>query len=168
MWEYPWVTEYDINSAQPILLGKDRVFISASYGHGSAVLEIVPAGDKFQVKEVWANNRMKNKFSSSVLFEGNIYGFDEAIFACMNAETGELKWKGGRYGYGQVLLAGGNLVVTTEEGEVVLIKPSPDKLQEISRFQAVSGQTWNNPAISDGMLLVRNATEMAAFRIAPN
>jgi len=168
LWEHPWVTSYDINSAQPIILGKNRLFISASYGHGSAVLEIVPEGEKFQVKEVWANNRMKNRFSSSVLFDGHIYGFDEAIFGCMNAETGELKWKGGRYGYGQVVLAGGNLVVMTEQGEAVLIKPSSDRLQEVSRFQAVSGQTWNHPAISDGMLLVRNATEMACFRIAPS
>jgi outer membrane protein assembly factor BamB len=96
LWEHPWVTSYDINSAQPIILGKNRLFISASYGHGSAVLEIVPEGEMFQVKEVWANNRMKNRFSSSVLFDGHIYGFDEAIFGCMNAETGELKWKGGR------------------------------------------------------------------------
>ena len=92
------------------------------------------------MKEVWANNRMKNRFSSSVLFDGHIYGFDEAIFGCMNAETGELKWKGGRYGYGQVVLAGGNLVVMTEQGEAVLIKPSPERLQEVSRFQAVSGR----------------------------
>jgi hypothetical protein len=76
--------------------------------------------------------------------------------------------EGRPYGYGQVVLAGGNLVVITEQGEAVLIKPSSDRLQEVSRFQAVSGQTWNHPAISDGMLLVRNATEMACFRIAPS
>ena len=64
---------------------------------------------RFPVRQVWTNNRMKNKFSSSVLHEGYIYGLDEAILACINAETGELKWKGGRYGYGQVLLAGGQL-----------------------------------------------------------
>ena len=103
LWEYPWTTEYDINSAQPLVIGDNRVFISAGYDHGSAVIEIGPSG----VREIWANKRMKNKFSGSVLFEGNIYGFDEAILACINAETGELKWKGGRYGYGQLLLAGG-------------------------------------------------------------
>jgi outer membrane protein assembly factor BamB len=161
IWEYPWTTEYDINSAQPLVLDENRVFISAGYGHGSAVLEITPAG----VKSIWANNRMKNKFSSSVLYEGNIYGLDEAILACINTETGELKWKGGRYGYGQLLLAGGNLVVTTETGDVVLVKATPESHQELARFHAVSGKTWNNPAISDGLLLVRNETEMACFRL---
>jgi outer membrane protein assembly factor BamB len=163
LWEYPWTTEYDINSAQPLVIGDNRVFISAAYGHGAALLEITSAG----VKEIWANNRMKNKFSGSVLHQGYIYGLDEAILACMNAETGELKWKGGRYGYGQVLLAGGNLVVTTETGDVVLVKATPEGHQELAHFHAVSGKTWNNPAMSDGMLLVRNTTEMACFRIAP-
>jgi outer membrane protein assembly factor BamB len=165
LWEYPWKTEYDINSAQPIVLGENRVFLSAGYGHGSAVIEIGGHDGKFQVKEIWVNNRMKNKFSSSVLLDGYIYGFDEAIFACIDAATGELKWKGGRYGYGQVLLAGRNLVITTEGGEVALVKAAPDGHQELARFEAVSGKTWNVPAISDGLLLVRNTTEMACFRL---
>lgn len=167
LWEYPWRTEYDINSAQPILAGPSRVFISAGYGHGAALVEISEQGGKFQAATVWQNNRMKNKFSSSVLHEGHVYGLDEAILACMNVETGELKWKGGRYGYGQLLLASGHLIVTTEEGEVVLVKASPDSHQEIARFPAVSGRTWNVPAIAGGVLLVRNNTEMAGFRLAP-
>ena len=165
LWEYPWTTEYEINSAQPLVIGDNRVFISAGYDHGAAVVEITPAGDKLQVKELWANKKMKNKFSGSVLLDGFIYGLDEAILACVRADTGELKWKGGRYGYGEVLLAGGNLIVTTETGDVVLVKAAPDSHQEVARFSAVSGKTWNNPAISDGKLLVRNATEMACFRI---
>jgi outer membrane protein assembly factor BamB len=167
LWEYPWVTDYEINSAQPIVIGANRVFVSAGYGHGSALLEIGASGERFQAREIWANNRMKNRFSSSVLFDGNIYGFDEAIFGCINAGTGELKWKGGRYGYGQVVLAGSNLVVTTEDGELALVKPTPERHQELSRFPALSGKTWNHPAISDGLLLVRNETEMACFRLSP-
>jgi len=108
---------------------------------------------------------MKNQFTSSVLYEGFVYGLDESILACVDAATGDLKWKGGRYGYGQVLLAGGNLIVTTETGDVVLVNATPEGHQERARFHAVSGKTWNNPAISDGLLLVRNETEMACFRI---
>ena len=43
LWEYPWTTEYDINAAQPLVIGENRVFISAGYGHGAAVVEITPA-----------------------------------------------------------------------------------------------------------------------------
>ena len=83
---------------------------------------------------------MKTKFSSPVLYEGNIYGFDEAILACIDAATGDLKWKGGRYGYGQVLLASGHLIVTTETGEVALVKATPESHQEAGAFSGVVGQ----------------------------
>ena len=168
IWEYPWVTGMDISVAQPIVIGENRVFISASYGHGAAVIEVAPADKGFRAQQVWANGRIKNKFSTSVLYEGYLYGLDEAILACMDAATGELKWKGGRYGYGQVLLASGHLVLTTEEGDVVLVKATPERHEELARFTAISGKTWNVPAISDGYLLVRNAQEMAGFRIGVN
>jgi outer membrane protein assembly factor BamB len=123
-------------------------------------------GDGLETRVVWANTRMKNKFNSAVLYEGYIYGLDEGILACVDVESGDLKWKGGRYGYGQLLLSSGHLVVLTEEGDVVLVRAAPEKLYEVARFGAIQGKTWNIPAISDGLLLVRNEVEMAAFRIA--
>jgi len=163
LWDYPWVTEHGINSAQPVILGDNRFFISAGYGHGAAVVEISPSGDKFSARTVWENTRMKNKFTSSVLENGYLYGLDEAILACIRADTGELKWKGGHYGYGQVLLTGGYLVVLSESGELALVKATPDGYQEIAKFQAIEGKTWNHPALAGGRLLVRNTNQMACF-----
>jgi outer membrane protein assembly factor BamB len=165
-WEYPWVTSQGINCAQPIVTAGNRVFISAAYDHGAALVEISRNGETFAARAIWANINMKNKFSSSVLYEGCIYGFDEAILACIDAATGERKWKGGRYGYGQLLLASGHLVISTESGEVAFIKANPEKYEEIARFPALDGKTWNVPAIAVGRLIVRNSAEMACFRIA--
>ena len=165
LWDYPWTTSYDVNAAQPILTGPDTFMLSAGYSHGAELLRIVPDGGGFKAEQVWKTNRMKNKFSSSVFFDGHIYGLDEAILASIDASTGELNWKGGRYGYGQVLLAAGHLVVTTEKGDVVLVKAIPESHQEVAKFSAVSGKTWNTPAIDNGRLLVRNTREMACYRI---
>jgi outer membrane protein assembly factor BamB len=167
LWEYPWSTNQGINVAQPIVLGNDRVFLSAGYDHGAAVFEVVRTGDRFDARRIWENNRMKNKFTSSVLHRGYVYGLDEAILACIDAATGDLKWKGGRYGYGQVLLAGDQLVVLTEDGEVVLVQATPERHVEKASFEAIAGKTWNHPVIADGRLLVRNLAEMAAFDIRP-
>ena len=168
LWEYPWSTFNGINVAQPIVFthnGRDRIFMSAWYGHGAAVFELARAGDGFQARTIWENERMKNKFTSSVLHEGHIYGLDESILASVNAETGEQNWKGGRYGYGQLMLAGNHLVVLTEDGDVVLVNATPARHEEVARFPAIEGKTWNHPVIADGTLLVRNIQEMAAFDI---
>ncbi len=165
LWEYPWRTSFDVNAAQPVITGPDTVFLSAGYGHGATLVRVTRDGDGFTASRVWETNRMKNKFSSSVFYDGYIYGFDEAIFACLDAATGKLKWKGGRYGYGQVLLADGHLIITSERGDVALVKATPESHQEIARFSAVDGKTWNTPALADGRLLVRNAREMVCYRI---
>jgi outer membrane protein assembly factor BamB len=165
LWDYPWHTENGINIAQPILVGDGRFFISAGYNHGAALVEVSAKDGAYEARTVWQNIRMKNKFGSSVLFEGCIYGLDEAILACIDASSGELQWKGGRYGYGQLLLASGHLVISSESGEIILVKASREKHEEVARFQAIEGKTWNVPAIADGRLIVRNSTEMACFRI---
>jgi len=164
LWEYPWTTQYGVNASQPLLLDERRVFVSTGYGTGAAAIELTPSGDGgLTVKELWRTHRMKNQFTSSVLHEGFIYGLDEAILACIDAATGELKWKNGRYGYGQVMLASGHLIVLTESGEIALVAATPERFTEIVRFPAIDGKTWNHPAIADGYLLVRNIGEMAAF-----
>ncbi|MDX1983099.1 MAG: PQQ-binding-like beta-propeller repeat protein, partial [Bryobacteraceae bacterium] len=167
LWEFPWTTEYDVNAAVPLVVGENRLFISAGYDHGAALLEIEKSGAGLAAKQIWFNKKMKNKFSSSVLHEGHIYGMDEAIMACVRVSDGQQMWKGGRYGYGQLLLANGHLVVISEAGELVLVKATPDKHTELAKFSAIEGKTWNVPAMADGVLFVRNLAEMAAFRIAP-
>jgi outer membrane protein assembly factor BamB len=127
------------------------------------VIELSRTDSRFTVREVWRNIRMKNQFTSSVLHEGSIYGLDESILACVDATTGELRWKGGRYGYGQVLLASGHLVVLTEDGDLALVRATPERHQEIVRFPVLEGKTWNHPMIAGGYLLIRNSNEMAAF-----
>ncbi|MBZ5592523.1 MAG: PQQ-like beta-propeller repeat protein [Acidobacteriia bacterium] len=165
LWEFAFPAQMDMNCSQPVVTDDAHVLLSSAHGPGAALLEIADSGDAYSARAVWQNNRLKNKFNSSVLYQGYVYGFDEAILACIDAKTGELKWKGGRYGYGQLLLAGSHLVVLTEEGDVVLVRATPEGHQELARFSAIQGRTWNIPAIDNGLLLVRNTTEMACFRL---
>jgi outer membrane protein assembly factor BamB len=165
LWSYPFPAQMGMNCSQPIFIDDTHVLLSSSDAGGAVMLEISNQNGAYSAREVWKTNRFKNKFNSSVTYQGYAYGFDEAILACIDLKTGELKWKGGRYGYGQLLLAGDNLVITTEEGDVVLVKAAPDAHHEIARFPAVEGKTWNIPALDHGLLLVRNTTEMTCFRI---
>lgn len=163
LWEFPWKTQFDVHASQPLVIGDNRLFLSSGYGSGAAVIELSQSDGRVTVREVWRNIRMKNQFTSSVLYDGFIYGLDESILACLDAATGDLKWKGGRYGYGQTLLASGHLIVLTEDGDLALVRATPAKHEEVVRFPVLEGKTWNHPAISDGILLVRNLAEMAAF-----
>ena len=166
LWEYPWNTDMGINVSQPVMVDRNRFFISSGYGKGAALVEVKGSGNSFTASTIWENNNMKNKFNSSVLHNGYVYGLDEGILVCLDVNTGERKWKNGRYGYGQIILAGSHLIVTSDQGDVALVKATPDAYTEVARFTAVPGKTWNYPALAGGRLLVRNSTEMAAYDIS--
>jgi outer membrane protein assembly factor BamB len=162
LWQLPWPLQSS-PAAQPLPVGDNRLFASTGDDAGGTMIEITRDGDQLAAREVWRTNRMKNNFSSSVHHEGFIYGLDQGILACIDAATGELKWKAGRYGHGQMLLASGHLLITTEEGDVVLARATPDGHEELVRLPALEGRTYNHHALVDGFLLVRNGAEMAAF-----
>ena len=163
LWSRDWETSYDANCAQPLIVDENHVFVSSGYGHGATLLEVSSDNDGLAVKEVWFNRNMKNKFNPSVLVDGVVYGLDEGILAAIDVRTGERLWKQGRYRYGQLIYASGHLIIVSEEGDLALVRARPDEYSELARFEAIPGKTWNVPAMADGMLLVRNQTEMVAY-----
>jgi outer membrane protein assembly factor BamB len=163
LWSHPWTNDNQIHAAQPVLAGGDRLLLSSGYGTGAALIAITAAADRLEARELWANNRMKNTLSSSVVKDAHVYGLDEGILTCVEVATGTRVWKNGRYGHGQLILAGDLLVITTETGELALVRATPAAYEEVARVPGIDGRTWNVPALVDGILLVRNAREMAAF-----
>jgi outer membrane protein assembly factor BamB len=155
-----------INVSQPLIVGANRFFISAGYGKGAALVELAGSGRSFTTRAVWENINLKTKFNSPVVHNGHVYGLDEGILTCVDLATGARKWKGGRYGYGQMLLASNHLIVTTDTGEIALVKADPAGYAEVAKFAALTGKTWNVPALANGRLLVRNGNEMAAYNLA--
>ena len=162
-WSHPWKTSYDANCAQPLIVDDQHVFVSSGYGHGATLLQITAVGNDFSVEEVWFNRNMKNKFNPSVLVDDVVYGLDEGILAAIDVRSGERLWKKGRYRYGQLLYASGHLIVISEQGDLALVEATPEEYREVVRFESISGKTWNVPALADGILLVRNQTEMVAY-----
>ncbi|MFO0846154.1 MAG: hypothetical protein U0797_27885, partial [Gemmataceae bacterium] len=119
----------------------------------------------WKATERWVTGDLKPEFPDFVIHDGHAYGFDGAIFCCIELEGGTRKWKGGRYGRGQVLLLADQpaLLVMTEKGEAILLATDPEKKRELGRFQAIEGKTWNHPVVCHGLLFARNAEEMACY-----
>ena len=111
---------------------------------------------------------MKPYFNDFVVHKGHAYGFDGSILSCIDLQDGKRKWKGGRFGDGQLVLLPDQdlLLVVSEEGDLALVKATPDQFTEIARFKAIEGKTWNHPVIVRDVLLVRNGEEMAAYRLS--
>jgi len=165
LWEYPWPGGHP-HVAMPVVLPNDRVLVSSGYGTGSALLQISrDATNQWRTARLWKSLRLKAKFTNVVQRDGYIYGLDDGTLVCLDAATGELKWKAVRHGHGQMILANDLLLITAEQGEVVLLDPTPKQHRELGRFTAFNSKTWNPPALAGDYLLLRNDLEAACFRL---
>jgi outer membrane protein assembly factor BamB len=167
-WEFANINRAP-RSLQPLAVAPDQFLISLGMELETARVEVSRNAAGFAAAQRWASRQLKPSFNDSVLYNGNVYGFDGPTFCCIDAQTGARRWKHGRYGTGQVLLLADQplLVVLTDTGEVVLVAASPDSHQELARFQPINGKTWNHPAIAHNRLYVRNSEEMACFELTP-
>lgn len=163
LWRFPWQTYQEINVAQPVVLDGDRVFISSGYDTGCAMLRVTESAGKWNVQTLWQNKKMRCKFTSPVAYKGHLYGLDEGILTCLDQGTGERKWREGRYGHGQLLLADDLLVIQSESGKLVLVEATPEGHHELGSIPALEGRSWNNPAMADGKIFLRNSEEMACY-----
>ncbi len=166
LWEHAWPGHPIV---QPALTGEGDVLISVSSESGTRRLGVARGSEGWTVEERWTSGRLKPYFNDFVVHEGHAFGFDGRILACVDVEDGERKWKGGRYGNGQLVLLPDQdlLLVVSEEGELALVGATPDRFTELARFPAIEGKTWNHPVLVGDVLLVRNDREMAAFRLSP-
>src|SRR6185436_6261050 len=122
---------------------------------------------QWAVKELWTSRNLKPDFTDLVTYQGYAYGNDAGIWTCVDLKMGERKWKGGRYGKGQTVLLenSGLLLVSAEDGRVVLLLADPDNHTEVASFKALEGKTWNHPVVVGDKLYVRNAQEAACYQL---
>lgn len=165
LWNFEWPGTF-AKVSQPVPAGQDRVLVTSSYGIKSNLLHITKGtGEEFAPNVVWTNNATRTKFSSPSVIGEHAYAMDEGTLACVDLKDGERVWREGRYGFGQQLVFGDNMLIQSEPGYVVLVKLEPTGLKELSRLDALKSKTWNPPALAGRWLLVRNDREAICFEL---
>ena len=165
LWEHPWPGHPIV---QPALISEGEILVSADERTGVRRITVTHEADEWKAAERWTSARLKPYFNDSVIHNGHAYGFDGRSVACIDIEDGQRKWKGGRYGRGQLVLLADQdlLLVLSEKGELALIEAIPDQFTELAQFPAIKGKTWNHPVLVGDILVVRNGEEMVAFRLS--
>ena len=165
LWEHAWPGGDRI--VQPAAV-REGLLVADGNGFSLRRIAVTRDAGEWSLAERWESTRLKPYFNDFVVHDGHAFGFDGSILACIDVENGSRKWKGGRYGHGQLLLLAdqGLLLVLSESGELVTVAATPDRFEEIARHPGIDGKTWNHPALAGNVLLVRNSGGMAAFRLA--
>lgn len=166
LYQYRWRARMaaSVNAATPIVSG-DRIFLSASYGTGAVLLQVA----NNTVKPIWSGDEsMSNHYSTSVLKDGYLYGFDGRqefgqTLRCVELATGKVMWNVDGFGAGTLLIAGETLVIMRESGELAFASASPKAFRFLSRAQLLKGVVRAYPALANGRYFVRNERQLSAF-----
>jgi outer membrane protein assembly factor BamB len=150
--EQKWKTRYDVNAADPIVIGT-RAFIASGYGRGCALVEL--AGKKPKI--LWEGKQMRNHFNSCVLHEGHLYGFDDTTLKCLDAATGREVWRKRGLGKGSLMLAAGQLIVLGDSGKLLVAPASPKGFAPTGEAKALGGRCWTPPVLANGRIYCRGA-----------
>ena len=158
LWWFPWVTDYDVNAADPVVSG-DLIFLSSGYGKGGGVIRF----GQGKAKQVWANTEVRAHFSSPVVIGGYVYGVDaqggdrDSKLKCLDLKTGKVVWQSPASSTGSLIAADGKLLWLTGAGELVVVEATPGGYRELARAQVTGGTCWTSPVLSNGRVSGRNA-----------
>ena len=153
---------------QPALTEDGDILIGDGQASSLYRVAVAHTADGWKAQERWRSTGLKPFFSDFVVHKGHAFGFDGSLLSSIDLADGKRKWKGGRYGSGQLILLADQdlLLVVSEEGELALVAAAPDKFTELARIPAIESKTWNHPVVVGDVLLVRNGEQMAAFRLS--
>ncbi len=161
----PWRARQaaSVNAATPVIVG-NTIFVSAEYGPGAGALQF----DGTKLVDLWASDDvLSNHYATSVFHEGTLYGFHGRqefgqLFRAVDLQSGKVLWSTQRFGAGSVTLAGNRLVIVRESGEVLIAAASPKSFQQIASAQVLPATVRAYPALSDGILYLRNDNTLVA------
>jgi outer membrane protein assembly factor BamB len=162
----PWRARQaaSVNVATPVVVG-NLIFVSSEYGPGAGVFEI----NGSTLAELWTSDEiLSNHYSTSVHHQGFLYGYHGRqefgpSFRAVELRTGKVRWSQDQFRAGSVMLAGDRLVIMRESGELILAAASPEPIKPIARAQILPAVVRAYPALSDGLLFVRNENTMIAL-----
>ena len=165
--KFPWgpTMNASVSAATPLVVD-DLVFVSGCYGTGAVVLRVKGNG----VENVWsAEDVLSNHYATSVQHDGFLYGIDGRTdpgyqpgpsLRCVELKTGKIRWKNDSVGAATITLAGDQLLILTEKGELIRAAASPEKFKPNARAQILPFQVRAYPALADGFLYARSKDKM--------
>ena len=172
-----------VNASTPVVVD-DLVFISAAYYKvGSVLLRVKPDGKGFE--EVWKGLGLEMHWSTPIYLDGYLYGFSgrnepDAHFRCIEFKTGKVMWDRDEtwaphstlqpavLGRASSVLAEGKFFVLGEGGNLAIVKPNPQKPEEVARFQMpqLHYPCWAAPVLSHQRLYLRSEDRLVCVEAA--
>jgi outer membrane protein assembly factor BamB len=164
----------------PVVLDDGKIFVTAGYGAGSALLQVTNSDGTYKVailQKYKPQEGLASEQQTPVYFNGYLYGIlpkDAGSlrnqFACY--KSGDCRksvmssGKTDRFGMGPYIMADGKFFILNDDGEMTIAKVSPSQFRVLDKSRILDGQdTWGPIAITGGYLLMRDSKQMICLDV---
>ncbi len=152
-------------SMVPLDIGQNRLFLCHD-DNSSRVLTVQKSAEGYSSEVAWENRHIRNTYNIPVYYQGHIYSFSSRVLTCVNADTGEQMWRSRAPGDGFTIIVDGHLVIVTKEGELHIIRATPEGYQPRASLALFSDLSWNTPGFDGESIYVRSLGEIARVNIS--
>jgi len=143
-------------------------FIYYIAGDGNCGVKLKLSTDGKQITQVWRNTALDNYMGGFIKIDNRLYtGSDsKRSLLCADANTGKVS-DSLKIGTGSIAFADNLLYYYNQRGEMNLVKPSPSKLELVSKFKITAGtkEHFSHPVIYNGVLYIRHGKSLMAYDI---
>ncbi len=149
------------------VLPLDGSHLLVSRFRDSRLLRLAREGTQVKTTEVWTSPRLKGSYSPNVHLAGLVFGFGGQYLLCLDAATGEPRWRQ-KVNAGTLIRIGGHLLVLGEQsGLLRVVEATGDAYRQTAEAVAFNAgaQSSTGPSFADGRVLVRNTEEVVAFAL---
>ena len=171
LWRLAWKTGFDCNICTPLLIGKDLLFVSSGEEVGCAMFKLSASGPDIAWESKGEKSVMMNYWANAIAHDGYLYGISGEFHEkkmdlnCVDLKTGKLMWSHKNFGKAALTFADGHLFITTKKGDLVLVRPNPEKYEEKVRVKML-GENRTSPTIADKRLYLRDRRNIHCLDIA--
>jgi enterochelin esterase-like enzyme/outer membrane protein assembly factor BamB len=149
-------------SAVPVPSGDGRVFVK-THPDKSTMFRLAESADgSVSVQSLWTAPVLRTTYVVPVYHDGHLYGMTgRTVFTCVDAQTGEVKWRSREPGDGFPTLVGGDIVFLTKERTLHVGPASPKGWTERARLEVFEDVVWTAPSVAGGSVFARSQGELA-------
>lgn len=173
LWHFPF--KFNISaSPSPVTLDGERVYITAGYDSGGAMLRITGRDDKLTAEEIFvhAPDDWNSEVQTPIAYKDHFFAVGKkkrGLFTCLDG-TGKTVWTSegkASFGLGGFLLADGMFfLLEGKTGMLRLMEASTREYKELASAQILGGHdVWAPPALSDGKLVIRDLERMVCLQV---
>jgi outer membrane protein assembly factor BamB len=169
LWSHPNTNRTSIHANTPVYGGDGMILFTSGYGRGSTMMRLTNGGRA--AEQAWFSAEMDNRIGSMVKVGDYVYGSGDnsRYWYCANWKTGEIKWKERGLAMGNIIANDGMLYLYTDNGVMLLLKATPEKMDVVGRFSITLGteQHWAHPVLYKGVMYVRHGNTLMAYKVKP-